>query len=142
MTRAQTQEQTPQHQMMTVKTSLLSPVNNLHLCSTQTSNRTRLSRTVCLLMCGHVVELEALFEDHGVCSGDIADSLALERVLYEQRALAQPFPSALLLVNRHKGVHFLSDLVVAHAFLLHTSRGYSPNPRPDTLVVWQRLWRH
>ena len=49
----------------------------------------------CSPMHRHVLELEALFEDHGVCSGDIADSLALERVLNEQRALVQPLPSAL-----------------------------------------------
>ena len=38
----------------------------------------------------YALELEALFEDHGVCSGVITDSLALEGVLYGQRALAQP----------------------------------------------------
>ena len=32
----------------------------------------------------HVLELEILFEDHGVCSGTITDSLVLERVVYEQ----------------------------------------------------------
>ena len=41
MTVTQIHEQTPQDQMMTVKTSLLSPVNNLHLGSSQTSNRAR-----------------------------------------------------------------------------------------------------
>ena len=46
----------------------------------------------------HVLELEALFENHGVCSGVITDSLAIEVVLYEQRAFAQPPPSALQLV--------------------------------------------
>ena len=40
-----------------------------------------------------VLELEALLEDYGVRSGVITESLALERVLYEQGALAQPPPS-------------------------------------------------
>ena len=40
----------------------------------------------------HVLEFEALFEDH-----------ALERPLHEQRALAQPLPSALQVANRQKG---------------------------------------
>ena len=55
----------------------------------------------------HVLELEALFEDHGVFSGDIADSLALERVLNEQRALAQPQISASQLANQARGGPFL-----------------------------------
>ena len=44
-----------------------------------------------------------------------AATLALERVIYERRALVQPLPSALQLAIRQKGAHFLSDLVVAHA---------------------------
>ena len=37
----------------------------------------------------HFLELEIVFEDHGVCSGTVTDSLVLQRVVYEQRALAQ-----------------------------------------------------
>ena len=44
-----------------------------------------------------------LFEDHGICSGVITDSHVLERAVYEQRALAQPLPSASQLDNREKG---------------------------------------
>ena len=54
-------------------------------------------------MCQHVFELEALFEDHGLCSGVITRSLALGRMLCEQRALALPPPSALQLVDKQKG---------------------------------------
>ena len=50
-----------------------------------------------------LLELEALFQDHGVCSGLVIDSLALERVLHEQRALAQPLPSAIHLDQRQRG---------------------------------------
>ena len=52
--------------------------------------RSPLVGVACSLMHRHVLELEALFEDHGVCSGVITDSFALERMLHEQRALAQP----------------------------------------------------
>ena len=43
-------------------------------------------------------------------------ALAFGRVLCGRRALVQPLPSVLQLANRQKGVHFLSDLVVACAF--------------------------
>ena len=67
-----------------------------------------------------VLELEVLFGDHCVCSGVITDSLALERMLCERRALAQPPPSALQSVTRQKRrVHFLLDLAVANAFPPH-----------------------
>ena len=47
----------------------------------------------CSLMYQHVLEHEALFEDHGVCSGVITGSLALERVVDERRALGLHFKS-------------------------------------------------
>ena len=68
----------------------------------------------------HVLELEALFEDHGVWSGVTTDSPALEWP-NEQGALAQPLPCALQLADRQKGAHFSSALVVAYAFPPHTS---------------------
>ena len=80
--------------------------------------RSLLLGTACSLMCQQVLELEALFEDHGVCSGVITDSLALERVL----ALAQPLLSASQRVNRQNEVHFLLELAAACAFPLHTGR--------------------
>ena len=82
----------------------------------------------------HFLELEALFEDHGVCSGVIIDSLALDRVLYEQRTLAEPLPSALQLVNRQKEVHFLSGLAVAYAVPPHTSE--FTLQIPDLTHIW------
>ena len=63
----------------------------------------------------HVLELEALFEDNGVRSGVITNSVALGRVLYEQRDLPQPSPSALQSVNRREGVHLSHDLAVTFA---------------------------
>ena len=69
----------------------------------------------------HFLELEALFEDHGVCSGDITDSLVLERTVHEQRALVQPLPTALQLVNRQEGVRLLLDFGGTFAFPVHTS---------------------
>ena len=50
----------------------------------------------------HLLELEARFEDHGVGSGVITDSLVLERTVYEQRALVQPLPTAPQLANKQK----------------------------------------
>ena len=68
----QTQGQTPLYQMMISRTSPLSPVNTPHHCSNQTSSRAGLPlRAACSLMCQCVLELDALFEDHGVCSGII-----------------------------------------------------------------------
>ena len=103
-TKTQTQEQTPQHQMTTMRTSHPSPVNKPQTSRPQTFDRC--SRVplgaVCSLMYQHFLALEALFEDHGVCSGAVTDSLVLERAVYEQRALVQPLPTALQLVDRQK----------------------------------------
>ena len=60
---AQTQGQTSQYQMMTTRTSLPSPANGLHSCSSQTP-----LGAACPLTFQHVLELEVLFEDHGVRS--------------------------------------------------------------------------
>ena len=68
----------------------------------------------------HFLELEPLFEEYGVCSGSVTDSLVLERTVYEQRALVQPLPTAPQLANRQKGVRLLLDLVVTCAFPVHT----------------------
>ena len=73
------------------------------------------------MMYEHALELEVLFEDHGVRSCTITDSLDLERVVCEQRALAQPLPTALQLADRQRGVHFLLDLTITHAFPGNTS---------------------
>ena len=69
----------------------------------------------------YVLGLEALFEDHGICSAVITDSFALERMLHGRRALAQPQPSALQLGSRQDGAQFLTDLVVAYTFPPHAS---------------------
>ena len=61
------------------------------------------------------LELDALFEDHGVCSAVIAGSLALERTIYRRCALVQPPLSALQLANRRKSALLLTDLVAAFA---------------------------
>ena len=73
------------------------------------------------MFCDFFLELEVLFADHGVCSGVIIDSLVLVRAIYEQRALVQPLPTSLQLVNRQKGAHLLLDLAVTYAFPAHTS---------------------
>ena len=54
---------------------------------------------------------KGLFEDHGMCT----NSLYVERVVYEQRALLQPPPSALQLTNRQRGVQFLLDFTIIYA---------------------------
>ena len=82
-----TMTQTPQHQMMTVKTSPLSPVNHLRHCSHRAPSRRCSSRwgeqSLSLLFSG-VVELDALFEDHGVCCAVVADMLTLERAAHHR----------------------------------------------------------
>ena len=60
------------------------------------------------VMYNHVPKLEVLFEDRGVCSDVITDSLVLERAVYEQRALSQSQPTALQLDNRQKGSIYYS----------------------------------
>ena len=79
-TTTQTLVQTPPYLVtMTMTTSLPSPANKPHRCSNQASSRARLPPW-------HRGDLglEAIFDDHGVCSEIIADSLALERANYEQ----------------------------------------------------------
>ena len=69
--------------------------------SIQTSNLSPLG-AVCSLMYPHCQELEVLFEEHGVCSGVVTDSLVLQRTVYDTRALVQPLFPALQLANRQK----------------------------------------
>ena len=90
-------------------------------CSSTPRRRSAPLAAVCSLMHQRVLELEVLFEDHGVCSCTITDSLVLERVVHEPRALAQPQPAALELGNNQKGVQFQLDLTVTFAFPAHTS---------------------
>ena len=107
-TKTQTQGQTPQNQMMRKKRSLPSPANRLQSSSAQTFDRCArapLGATGSLLY-QHALELEVLFEDHGVRSGTVTDVLALERVVHEQRALAEPPPSAQQLTNKQRGFSF------------------------------------
>ena len=105
-TMTQTQERTPQHQTMTMTTSSPSPANSLQIPVTQTCDRSPRAPlgTACSLMCQHVLELEVLCEEPGVCSWTITDSLDLERVVHEQRALAQSLPTALQSASRQRGV--------------------------------------
>ena len=67
-----------------------------------------------------VLEL-VLFEDHAVCSGAIPDSLVLERVVYERRALMQSLREVPQLDNRQNGAQSLFDLVVKNAFPARTN---------------------
>ena len=122
-TMTQTQEQTPQYLLMTTRASLPSPANKLQPSSSQTCDRCSPAPlgAACSLVHQHVLELEVLFEDHGVCSGIITDSLDLERVVYEQHALAQPPPTAIHLGDRQKGIQLLLDLAVTCAFPAPTS---------------------
>ena len=53
----------------------------------------------------HALGLEGLKEDHGVCSCTFTDSLDLEHLVCEQRALLQLPPA--LLTNRQRSVLFL-----------------------------------
>ena len=50
----------------------------------------------------HALELGVLFEDHGVCSRTVTDYLGLEHMVYEQRALVQPPPTALQLTGKEE----------------------------------------
>ena len=67
------------------------------------------------------LELEVIFEDHGVCTGAFTDSFVLECAVCEQRALVQSLLTVLKLVNRHKRVDLLIDVAVTYAFPAHTS---------------------
>ena len=73
----------------------------------------RLPGAACSLMYQYGLELEAPFEDP-------------RRIFWSQTlrpragGLAQPLPSVSQLANRQKGAHFLSDLLLAHAFPHHT----------------------
>ena len=53
-------------------------------------------------MVQHFLEVEVLFDDRGVWSGSITDSLVLEHEVCERSSLFQPLPTALQLVNRQK----------------------------------------
>ena len=77
-TKTQTEEQTPQYQMTTARTFFPSPVHKPQPSRSQTC---ALLGAVCSLMYQLFLEIEALFEDHGVCSGVITDSLVLERAV-------------------------------------------------------------
>ena len=101
------------------ETSLLSPANRLQPSSDRSARA--LLGAACSLMYQHVLEVEVIFDDHGVCSCTGTDSLVLERVVYEQRALVQPLPAALLLADKLWGIQFLLDLTVTCAFPTHTS---------------------
>ena len=95
MTQTQTQAQTPQHQIVTMRTSLLSPVNNLQFCSSQTSDR---CGAACSLMYQHVLELDALFDDHYL--------QPFRRFIGKRKSISclislSPVPSHLTLVNLH-----------------------------------------
>ena len=117
----QTQGHT-QYQMMTTRTLHPSPANRLQPSGSQTCDRCSPAPlgAVCFLM-----HQQILFEDHGVCSGVITDSLVLERAVCEPRALVQPLLTAVQLGNRQKGgreeVQLLLDLTVTGAFPAHTS---------------------
>ena len=95
MTKTETQEQTPPYK--TTMTPLLSPVINPHHCTHHISDRAQGD-----------LELETVFEDHGVCS-------ALQRVIHARCALRQPPPSALQLAIRRKSVRLLTDLAAVFA---------------------------
>ena len=119
----QTQEHTPLHWMRTTRTSLPSPAIKLHPFSSQTCDRYARAPpgATCSPMDKHALEGEVIFEDHGVCSCTITDSLDFEREVHEQRALAQPPPAAPQLTNRQRGVQFPLDLTIICAFPARTS---------------------
>ena len=78
----------------------------------------------------HVLELEVLFEVHSVCSGTITHFVDLERVFYDQRALAQPLLTVRQLGTRQKRVQLLTwsqhlCLPSSHQWIC------TLNPRPD-----------
>ena len=50
------------------------------------------------------------------------DSLDLEHVVYEQRAMVQPPPAVIQLASRQRGVQFLLDLTITYSFPAQTSK--------------------
>ena len=63
------------------------------------------------------LELDALFEDHGVCSAVIGDLLNVERAVYRRCTPGQLPLSVLQLADRAKCARLLTDLVAAFARL-------------------------
>ena len=59
------------------------------------------------------LELDALFEDHGVCFAVISDMLTLERAVYERCTPGQLPLSARQRTNRQKCARLLTDFVAA-----------------------------
>ena len=113
-------EQTPQHQMMTMRTSLPSPASRPQPSRPETCDRypSAPPGATCSPMNQHTLELEGLFEDHGVCSCTIADSLSISSTWFMNNALwfndhLQPYSQ---LTNRQRGVQFLFDLTIIDAF--------------------------
>ena len=80
-----------------------------------------------------VLELEAPFEDHGVCSGVITGSLGALRTAYPGLGTTV---SLAVSQQAKRCAHFLSDLVVACAFPPHTS-GFALQILELTRLVWQ-----
>ena len=102
-------------------TTLHPSARKLQPSTLQACDRSRaLSGAISFPMDPLALELEGLFEDHGICSHTITDPLYLDRVVYEQRALLQS-PTALQLTNRQRGVHFLFDLTVTYTLPAPTS---------------------
>ena len=71
-----TKTQTPQYQTMTTRTFLFSPANTLQPCSSQTCDRCPRAPLGALVH-QHLLQLEVLFEDHGVCSCTLTEQRAL-----------------------------------------------------------------
>ena len=74
-----------------------------------------------LSMDQHALQLEELFEDHGICSYTISNSLSLKRVVYERHSYLQTPPTALQLIDWQRSVQLLLDLTVTNAFPAQTS---------------------
>ena len=103
-------------------------------------------------MSQHVLELEALFKDHGVYSG-ITNSLVLERAVYDQRALVQPLPTAFQLQildlthvwsDRDSGAVHSDFLALAVAVYTYIKPHLSPQQRyrhsfPELLAAFTLL---
>ena len=68
------------------------------------------------------LELDALFEDHGVCFAVDEDMLTLERAVYHSDVLGNNyFSSGRQRINRQPCARFLADLVAAAVLPLHTA---------------------